>query len=571
MINMKKIASRVLLITMLVCGSILINTVDFVFGQAPGVIIIISSDTTWTKADSPHNITGPLLVNEGVTLTIEAGTSLKVNNYGIRVDGTLRAIGSSAQKIQFDNCTEIEFTTNSNGWNEQTSSGSIIEYAILGSCVVSSNVSLKLDNTVFGSITSEDSVISSNNEISDSVRAGSSCVITNNSIGDKVWVGNLSLISNNTIGGNVIAQDAIISNNNITGKVIADESTISNNEIRDGISGNSLVITNNVVTVVETPPGEYYGGDAGITIEGGSSVISGNTFNGGGYHYDPWWRGLSRPIGALDIRSSSAVISANVIEGNGIRLSNDCDVLVIANNSINSGIFCSYTDRDGYSITYKASSFEISGNIITGGIEINADILSVSNNKIVGTGKTGIQFSVSDEEITSITNNMISNCSTGISGSNTKGILIENNLILNNTNGIAYTGESVIIQNNTITNNTVGIYGYSSSAIIRYNNIENNSDKSIYLEGVSNDLDVPHNWWGTTDIQAINLTIHDYKYDFDLGKVNFVPFLTEPNPEAMPNEFTVIPELPSWTILPLLLTATVLVIFCRRKLKTITK
>ncbi|MEJ2244444.1 MAG: hypothetical protein P8X87_07990, partial [Candidatus Bathyarchaeota archaeon] len=61
--------------------------------------------------------------------------------------------------------------------------------------------------------------------------------------------------------------------------------------------------------------------------------------------------------------------------------------------------------------------------------------------------------------------------------------------------------------------------------------------------------------WGTTDIQAINMTIHDYKFEFDLGRVNFCPFLTEPNPEAT----FAIPEFPSWTPLLVALVAVLFV------------
>ncbi|HOM57851.1 MAG TPA: hypothetical protein PLG27_08890, partial [Candidatus Latescibacteria bacterium] len=33
----------------------------------------ISTNTTWTKANSPYVVTGPITVATGVTLTIEAG------------------------------------------------------------------------------------------------------------------------------------------------------------------------------------------------------------------------------------------------------------------------------------------------------------------------------------------------------------------------------------------------------------------------------------------------------------------------------------------------------------------
>jgi len=141
-------------------------------------------------------------------------------------------------------------------------------------------------------------------------------------------------------------------------------------------------------------------------------------------------------------------------------------------------------------------------------------------------------------------------------------LTIERNLITNNTKGITIGSSKMTIRNNTIAENSVGIsIGSSPSATIIYNNIENNSQYSIQLEGTSNEVNATYNWWGTTDTQPINQTIFDFKNDFNLGTVIFVPFLTEPNLEAMP-----IPEFPSWIILPLFLIATLAVTIFRKRL-----
>ena len=63
------------------------------------------------------------------------------------------------------------------------------------------------------------------------------------------------------------------------------------------------------------------------------------------------------------------------------------------------------------------------------------------------------------------------------------------------------------------------------------NNIYANTNYNIYL-AVSNNVSATNNWWGTTDKQTISQKIYDNKNDFNLGKVNFEPFLTAPNPEA---------------------------------------
>ena len=38
---------------------------------------IISADIIWTKANSPYQVTGNVVVNQSVSLTIEAGTEIK--------------------------------------------------------------------------------------------------------------------------------------------------------------------------------------------------------------------------------------------------------------------------------------------------------------------------------------------------------------------------------------------------------------------------------------------------------------------------------------------------------------
>jgi hypothetical protein len=106
-----------------------------------------------------------------------------------------------------------------------------------------------------------------------------------------------------------------------------------------------------------------------------------------------------------------------------------------------------------------------------------------------------------------------------------------------------------------------------------FNNFENSTENSVYWSA-PNSINASYNWWGTTDTAAINESIHDFKNDFNLGIVNFVPFLTAPNPQAMPNPnidvsplspsptqspnqtpsvtpTSTVPEFPSWIILSL--------------------
>jgi parallel beta-helix repeat protein len=182
-------------------------------------------------------------------------------------------------------------------------------------------------------------------------------------------------------------------------------------------------------------------------------------------------------------------------------------------------------------------------------VYIKGGSCSLTNNQIIG---GFILYSGGDT--TTITNNIISHSQSvsgvrdGIwfSGDQGNNLLIQNNLITDNTYGIQIFSPNVdnipttsIIKNNTITNNTVGIYVSNSYVpTIVNNNIENNTF-SIKLvsdySGHSRGFDVSNNWWGSIDLQTINASIYDFKNDFNLGIVTFVPILTARNPQATLN------------------------------------
>jgi hypothetical protein len=186
----------------------------------------------------------------------------------------------------------------------------------------------------------------------------------------------------------------------------------------------------------------------------------------------------------------------------------------ISNNLINGLIVVSGTS--------KVSNNNISGGIqsIGGSPVIFGNMISINNHL-----NYGIQFIWTDN--IEITNNTISG---GISAGG--GANIESNLINGSTEGITVSGDgSVTIQGNTIAKNNKGITFRSGIApIITNNNFQYNS-YNIYLSG-SDNINAVNNWWGTTDQQAINQSIHDSKNDFNLGTVTFVPFLTVSNPQA---------------------------------------
>jgi len=62
----------------------------------------ISTNTTWTKANSPYIITGMVLVEQGVTLTIKPGVVARFDSTAfIWVNGEIIAIGTETDSIRF--------------------------------------------------------------------------------------------------------------------------------------------------------------------------------------------------------------------------------------------------------------------------------------------------------------------------------------------------------------------------------------------------------------------------------------------------------------------------------------
>lgn len=490
---MKKAFSSASLAAIIISGLILVGTIQFGSAQ-DGLVVNITSDTTWAKENSPVIFSGPVVVSTGVTLTINAGVTVNLNGYPLFVNGTLKAIGSVSDKIQISG-GDITF-----GSSEQTGSSSAFENVVINSTISCSKPLAVKNNIINASIGMGDSSILSDNIILATVTTGSSCTISKNNISGDVTAGDSCTIFDNTINGDTtVGTYATITNNIINGSkivfapfgdysytialTVANFSTISNNSITGGVSATSCTISNN-------------------SISGGAPFTD--------------WAGRSEDAtSAVEVTGNSSVTS-NVI----------------------------WSSTGGYGVLIRKGYTYLSGNIIKKSVRVAGDALIESN--LISNSGTGVQvgeiFISAFNDIdyghgnSVIRNNIITGNSIGIGSSYEGGsATAELNLISNNTYGVNVKSQ-ITIQNNTITNSSVAIRLESLSSKIVYNNIINYTQNSIYLSSVSTDVNATYNWWGTTDTQAIGLTIHDSKYDFNLGTVDFIPLLAEQNP-AVP-EFT---------------------------------
>jgi hypothetical protein len=175
---------------------------------------------------------------------------------------------------------------------------------------------------------------------------------------------------------------------------------------------------------------------------------------------------------------------------------------------------------------------------------------SIISNNSVTSNSLGIRCG--SNNYATISDNIISNCRTGIriDGGYGGAPTIEHNLIINNNGDINSGGGGVqvfgsnirpLIRNNTIVRNTVGFsMMYSPTPTIMFNNVYDNNQYSVYVYTGSGAINASYNWWGTTNTAAINQSIRDFKNDFNLGIVDFVPLLNELNPQA--------PTIPTFTI-----------------------
>jgi hypothetical protein len=209
---------------------------------------------------------------------------------------------------------------------------------------------------------------------------------------------------------------------------------------------------------------------------------------------------------------------------------------------------CSLSEPLGYTIDITGGSASITQNTIDltvgGGISVSKGTPTISDNQIKGTNYqpgitaggnpifnnnklidlwTGISASGSAY----FEGNIVSNCANiGIECLSST-VTITHNQISNNKIGVS---GSAIIQNNAITNNTIAIKNPTSLATIHENNIVGNT-QGIVLNSAE-DVYAAHNWWGTTDLNAIRQTNWDYKNDYNLGIVTIEPVSTSPNPDA---------------------------------------
>ena len=281
-----------------------------------------------------------------------------------------------------------------------------------------------------------------------------------------------------------------------------------------------------------------------------NSVITNNDFKNNG-------SGTSTSAGTEDNEVGSFTYTKFL---NNIFQSNTSHGLVFggyrnnANNNLIKNNISKNNGGDGFSFEWGdvVTGFAdntIEGNIIYNnagnGIVVGRDSNVIKKNLIINNSGRGL--SISGTYIyqgLTIENNIFS----GNSGyaldlsSNTNSTIKYNSLLNGSTSSptLAIPSSYITSSNNTITYNT--IFNSPSNTIeIRYgpntfnhnNFIKNHGDFTFkLLTGNNSAINAENNYWGTTNESEIKTAIYDYSDDFELGTVDYTPFLTALNTAA---------------------------------------
>jgi len=441
---------------------ILINISIIALGQT-SINGLINNNTNWTVEYSPYIITGNTLVVNGITLTIEAGVSIKFNNNTtMQVNGELKAIGTNENKITFSSnntsqnkgdWNHILFSDSSvdanydSGGNYQ--SGSIIKYCDfsygggidLG--ILNINKSQPhIEHSTFSNSSSDGIYINNANPKIDN------CTISNNNgagvLSPKYLYENDIEISNSTINKNVGGGIQIESSGNGTLKFI--NNNISNN------SKNAIFI--------------YSSGGSGS----GNIIIENNTIN-----------------------NNSNSNGASIFIDGGFDVDIKCNTITNNTGTSSSGMYI----RRGY----NPYTLNITNNLISKNISTSGDIIH-------------LDFSYSYPTTLNFHDNYI----TDNNSQNTSVI----NLIGHPNLSIFDVKRNTFTKNNG--SNLFKLKWFKGS--ISNNNIfENSVDYLIYNlnEATESTINAKNNFWGTSDINTIN--IYDWFDNGSLSIVELNPIL----------------------------------------------
>lgn len=431
---------------------------------------IIASNTTWSKANSPYVVTGNVLVNSGVTLTIEPGVTIKVNrNFYIKVEGALNAVGLSNSKIVFETNLSNPTDTSRNSWEG-------IQIRPTGGSVINNDLTYA-SGTIFKYV-----------------------VIKNARTG--IYVYNTGLFVqyaefiNNNYGmefrttNNVVVDNSIFTSNNF-GTYTEYESNGSDptSAIQNTFIQNSSFITNTTGNYFFLNQREFKNLNVNNNIY--KKNQTGVVFSGGGYGCRVFSTSIRQNI-FIENTANGLEIGQIYGEGSGSGLP-AYPLIVEKNRFINNSVKWSY------------------------GGGISGVTVKFTNNLIINPSGTGLTIIGQTSRNDLFNNNYIS--------SNINAITIQG------LYGSSYLPSNKTFSLNTITgvSSTPLIKTMGSGMSFTNNNFISSQGQTVLQLGDANTVNAINNYWGTASLTLINDMIFDRSDNFELGVATITSVLSSKN------------------------------------------
>jgi len=508
------------------------------FSQANAIDVSenISADTTWGTVDSPYTVTTDVIVNSGITLTIDPGVVVNfLDNTALTVNGTLIARGAPSvppgtprnpiiftSSVVGERWKHISFHVGSDAVYDMGGayqSGSIIEIAIV------ENAGNQTDTGIYGAIQ------------------------LNNA---HPFLNDIT-VQNNTVSG--------IYGNNLSSEIKILASTISNNSSTSGFGGGGIYLggvtgsqANIGFNTIQNNNADSHGG--GVYIQQFDSLIlennpsiSGNQavgidFSGGGIYVNQ--------LGGTTTsnRIVGNTIVSNTADGDGGGIWVDNANMTIENNKIkNNDAFGGeggglFIGADAAAVISITKNMLVGNNAVSNGgsSHINDGAHTVSGNVIykntTGSAGHGAGIDVHDGTST-ITGNVIAENSSGKQVLNMLGVTAATgNAIVNNKVNFLSAFESSSLTNfsdNTVVGNSTpdNLFVIENTVVtpmVNNNNIFNNLANLTFITLNAN-LNADSNWWGTNvleDIQNMVSNINNASTEITTATPHAAPLVTVP-------------------------------------------
>jgi hypothetical protein len=247
---------------------------NFAVSAQTNVSGTINANTTWNLAGSPYTVTGDVIVNTGITLTVDSNVVVRFNtNTGLQVRGSLVARGTRF--------TSAQTTKKAGDWNEiQIGYSSYMGSASFRNCIIeyggrsgtyNSYAALYVDN---GTATIQSTEVSKNNNGGILVNTSGVINLTGSTISNNSWPivymnnGVINYKSGNSYSGNT-HNAALINFSSLSGSFYLDTLNIPyvfNSYFTIQAGGTMEIASGNIVKIPD-------GGN--ITVNGTLKAVAG--------------------------------------------------------------------------------------------------------------------------------------------------------------------------------------------------------------------------------------------------------------------------------------------------------